>query len=183
VGTEERSFRERLRRRHRPDRVRLLFVGEAPPASGFFYCRDSGLYRAVRDAFCALRPSVTDDGFLEAFKNAGCYLIDLCPDPVDRLAPAARREACLKSEVLLCRAIGKLQPQLIATVVRSIRGNVARAISCAGWQGPVIDLPYPGRWSGHCGIFLEKVVPVLGALQTLPDRRYSQSGGMDSCAN
>lgn len=31
--------RERLRKRYRPDRVQILFVGEAPPASGGFSIR------------------------------------------------------------------------------------------------------------------------------------------------
>jgi hypothetical protein len=44
--------RERLRLRYRPVLIRLLFIGESPPASGrFFYRQDSGLYRAIRDAF------------------------------------------------------------------------------------------------------------------------------------
>jgi hypothetical protein len=104
--------------------LRLLFIGEAPPASGrFFYQRDSGLYRAIRDSFRAVDPSVTDAGFLHLFQNACCYLIDVCARPVDRLDPAARRAACLASEPRLCRAIRKLQPRAIVTVVRAIRGN------------------------------------------------------------
>src|SRR4029079_4292792 len=66
---------EHLRRRYLPTDIRLLFIGESPPASGrFFYCRDSGLYRAIRDAFRILDPSITDDGFLGIFQAAGCYL-------------------------------------------------------------------------------------------------------------
>jgi hypothetical protein len=43
--------REHLRKHYRPDRVRILFVGESPPASGrFFYQADSGLYRAATAA-------------------------------------------------------------------------------------------------------------------------------------
>jgi hypothetical protein len=58
VGSDAKASiaRERLRRRYRPDGVRILFVGEAPPASGrFFYQADSGLYRAVRDTFVCPR--------------------------------------------------------------------------------------------------------------------------------
>ena len=44
--------RERLRRRYRSNRMRILFVGETPLVSGrFFYQGDSGLDRAVRDTF------------------------------------------------------------------------------------------------------------------------------------
>jgi hypothetical protein len=118
----------------------------------------------MRDAFRGLDPSITDDGFLAAFHNLGCYLIDLCPQPVDQLDVQARREVCRASEPSLTRAIKKLQPQAIATLVRSIRGNVERAITVATWSGPLIDLPYPGRWSHHRKIFLNDLEPLLSAL-------------------
>ena len=142
-----------LQRRYRPAEIRLLFIGEAPPASGrFFYQRDSGLYRAMRDAFQS-----DDENFLDAFQAAGCYLIDLCPQPVDKLPPKARSEACANSEPLLARTIARLQPQAIATVVRSIRRNVANAAAQAGWQGAIHDLPYPGRWSRHRDAFIRQL--------------------------
>jgi hypothetical protein len=161
----EQRWRERLRRRYRPSHLRLLFIGEAPPASGrFFYQGDSGLYRAIRDSFRAVDPSIADADFLPAFQTAGCYLIDLCRRPVDQLDPPSRRAACLAGEPLLCRTIKKLQPRAIVTVVRSIRGNVERAASRAGWQGRLIDLPYPGRWRRHQDLFLGALVPTLRAL-------------------
>ena len=64
--------RERSRRQYRPRRVRILFVGEAPPASGrFFYHADSGLYRAIRDTFVTAFPSLRSSKgkFLETFTN------------------------------------------------------------------------------------------------------------------
>ena len=159
------ASRERLRRRYRPDEIRLLFIGESPPASGrFFYRQDSGLYRALRDAFHALDQSIEDDRFLECFKEAGCYLIDVCPEPVDHLAGPRRRAACLASEPALARAIAWLQPAVIAILLRSIQSNVRRAADRAGWHGPVIDLPYPGRWIRHRQQFLRTLAPELKAL-------------------
>jgi hypothetical protein len=161
--------REKLRRRYRPADLRLLFVGEAPPASGrFFYNRDSGLYRAIRDAFRALDPGITDETFLSVFQNSGCYLIDLCPRPVDHLDRQSRRLAHLESEPSACQKIKKLQPQSIVILVRSIRRNVERAASCAGWHGCLTDLPYPGRWLRHRKIFLDALVPQLKDLTILP---------------
>jgi hypothetical protein len=166
AGEQLRSApRERLRRRYRPADLRILFIGEAPPASGrFFYQKDSGLYRAMRDAFRVIDPSITDDNFLSVFQSSGCYLIDLCPAPVDQLDSQSRRAACIDGEPALCRAIGRLQPPAIATLVRSIRGNVERAAAHAHWTGPLIDLPYPGRWLRHKEIFLKTLVPRLRAL-------------------
>ena len=78
-----RAARERLRRRFLPERVRVLFVGESPPAAGsFFYAADSELYRATRDAFEAALPRFRNvDTFLKAFAESGCYLVDLSLDP------------------------------------------------------------------------------------------------------
>ena len=160
-----RRRRERLRRRFLPDRLRLLFIGESPPASGrFFYRGDSGLYRAILAAFHAVDPAIKDADFLARFQASGCYLIDLCPEPADRLDPAARRAACLAGEATLSRTIARLHPPAIATLVRSIEGNVARAAARAGWDGPCLNLPYPGRWSRHRDVFIDRLVPAIGPL-------------------
>ena len=160
-----RDIVERLRRRYRPPHLRLLFIGEAPPASGrFFYRGDSGLYRAMREAFRAMDSSITDENFLAVFQRTGCYLIDMCPHPVDRLDQQSRRAACLASVPSLSRRLRRLQPQRIVTLVRSIRHNVESATQRAGWRGPLLDLPYPGRWIRHREIFLDALVPQLRAL-------------------
>ena len=140
----------------------MLFIGESPPASGrFFYHRDSGLYRAIRDAFRLVDPSITDHGFLAIFQNSGCYLIDACVVPVDHLDARARRAACLAGEPALARKIRDLQPARIVTLLRSIQQNVRRAAVSAEWPGPILELPYPGRWASHRKIFLELLVPHL----------------------
>jgi uracil DNA glycosylase superfamily protein len=152
---------EQLRRSYQPSPIDLLFIGESPPASGrFFYQRDSGLYRAMREVF-----QVADEDFLKAFQSAGCYLIDLCPEPVDHLDPNLRREICRANEPHLANAIKNLQPPKIATLLRSIEGNVKHAAQLAGWQGPIIHLPYPGRWSKHRKVFAEALEPIVKSLR------------------
>jgi hypothetical protein len=159
--------RERLRRKYRPADIRLLFIGESPPASGrFFYRQDSGLYRAIRDAFRTVDSSISDHGFLETFKDTGCYLIDACGVPVDHLDNRSRRAACFAGEPGLTRKIRQLQPGAIVTLVKSIRHNVRRAAARSGWSGPIIEVPYPGRWASHRQVFLELLVPRLEQLLT-----------------
>lgn len=139
--------------------MRLLFVGESPPASGrFFYNSDSGLYRAMREAFQTADPSIDNESFLAAFQASGCYLVDLCPEPVDRLDAPSRRAACRAAEESLSRAIARLRPATIATVVRSIERNVLNAAARAGWNGAMIHLPYPGRWSRYKDAFVDALV-------------------------
>ncbi len=155
---------ERLRRRYRPDRVRILFVGEAPPASGrFFYRADSGLYRAMRDAFAAACPARREAPFLETFRARGAYLVDLCPEPVDRLGPGARRRACRQSEPRLARIVRRTRPEAVVVLVRSIADNVRRALEEAEWSGPRLEVAYPGRWKRHREAFLRDLTPMLRA--------------------
>jgi hypothetical protein len=162
-----RERQENLRLSFRPARVRLLFIGESPPASGrFFYQSDSGLYRAMRDAFHAVDSSVDDANFLSWFQAAGCYLIDLCPEPVDCFVRNLRRDACRAGEEELANAISDLQPAKIATLLRSIEGNAKEAASRAGWGGTFIRLPYPGRWARHREAFLQTLIPALGDLMS-----------------
>jgi hypothetical protein len=154
--------RERLRKRYRPAHVRLLFVGESPPASGrFFYQADSGLYRAIRDAFVDAYPNVGEGDFLKAFQKLGCYLVNLCGKPVDRVGRDRRKRACVKGEVRLARILRQLRPEIVITVVRSIVENVTRSERRANWKGRRIELPYPGRWHHYRAAFLETLTSVL----------------------
>lgn len=156
---------EELRRKYRPSQVRWLFVGESPPASGrFFYRRNSGLYRAVRDVFAAVDPSVHDENFLEIFRSSGCYLVDLCSQPVDQLSPSFRRATCRAGEPRLAKTIACLNPQMIATMLRSIEGNVSNAVAQACWSGPLLHLPYPGRWAHLKAEFVSGLLPVVERL-------------------
>jgi hypothetical protein len=140
----------------------VLFVGEAPPASGrFFYQADSGLYRAIRDGFARAIPLTEKGDFLKRFQMLGCYLVDLCDKPVDRLSRIQRRKACIQGEARLAGILRDLSPEVVITVVRSIGPNVKRAELCAGWHGEHVDLPYPGRWYRNRKIFLEELMPVL----------------------
>lgn len=153
---------ERLRRRFRPAKVRILFVGESPPASGrFFYHADSGLYRAMREAFVKSFPELRKAHFLKSFRNLGCYLVDLCERPVDRLHPKARRKARLLGESNLGKTFRTLHPQVAIVVIRSIARNVHRAARRANWAGWQFELPYPGRWIRHRAAFVQQLVPIL----------------------
>jgi hypothetical protein len=168
--------------------LELLFIGEAPPASGlFFYCRNSGLYRAMRHAFQIVDPAIDDDNFLAVFKASGCYLIDLCPEPADHLDLQSRRAARRASEESLSRTIAHLRPAMIAIALRSIAENVTQAASLVDWRGPIIHLPYPGRWLRHRNAFVEALTPTISRLMRIMPKtansaraRLSQSRGRET---
>ncbi len=165
-----RRERERLRKSFEPSRVRLLFVGESPPASGrFFYSGNSGLYRAMQAAFELADTRVRGDNFLPAFRAYGCYLIDVSRDPVDHLDGPTRRTICKTGEEYLTKEIRRLQPEIIAPVLRSVASNVERAAGRANWEGRLLPLPYPGRWSRFREAFIRILVPVLRQLRLEKD--------------
>jgi uracil-DNA glycosylase len=157
--------REKLRESFRPKRIRIMFIGEAPPASGrFFYSANSGLYRAMRDAFRAVEPQINDENFISFFRASGCYLIDLCPMPVDQLDAKSRRRARVAGEQLLSEKLIRLRPEKIALVLRAIANHVVKAAKRANWRGEIIELPYPGRWHRHRVEFLEALEAKLPGL-------------------
>jgi hypothetical protein len=109
----------------------------------------------MRDVFIAVDPAIKDENFLNRFQDAGCYLVDLCGKPVDDLDPGPRRATCNAGVPRLSRSIAELNPECVATLVRSIEADVKRAAASAGWTGPFLHLPYPGRWIQHRRIFAE----------------------------
>jgi hypothetical protein len=153
--------------------VRVLFVGESPPASGrLFYAANSGLYRAMHEAFAEAFPPLASRDFLPAFCDLSCLLVDLCERPVDRLPPAARRKARTAAEPRLARDLVALDPIALVTVMRAIEPHVARAIEAAGCKAEHLALPYPGRWVRSKSAFIAELRPTL--------RRWRRARVLDS---
>jgi len=167
-----RAARESLRQHYFPDRVELLFVGEAPPASRrFFYKADSGLFRAIRSTFIAVFPTLRNEEFLESFRSLNCYLVDLCGTSVDRLNSKQRKRACVEAEARLSRILKEISPRIVVTVVRSISANVRRAQRQADWSGAYFELPYPGRWKRNRQAFAEGLAKILRQELAVPGSR------------
>lgn len=138
---------EQARRRYRPDEVRVLFVGESAPAGGsFFYFANSKLYWATRAAFERGSSDLIGRDFLRSFQALGCYLDDLCPEPVNRLPDRQRRNERHASEAALADRMKEAAPRIIVVVMSGIQENVRRALHAAGLgELPVFVLPFPSR--------------------------------------
>jgi len=133
----------------------------------------------MREAFQSVDARIDDRNFLRRFQASGCYLIDLCPNPVDQFSAEARRRARVRGERLLTRGLIDLHPARIAVLLRAIAGHVAQASLQANWRGEMIQLPYPGRWSRHRAEFVKTLQPNLRELVcAIPIRtnRKSRSG-------
>ena len=166
------AAREELRRKFRPADVRVLFVGESPPAAGtFFYAADSELYRATRGAFAAVLPACgASDSFLSCFAELGCYLEDLCPEPVNRLTNRTdgslqkRLQARRDCEPRLAKALTELRPQVVVVLLKGIAANVTRAATLAGDGAERHTMTYPSRWHKHRLAYHRELVALLRAL-------------------
>jgi hypothetical protein len=167
-----RAARERLRLRFRPERVRVLFVGESPPVAGtFFFAADSELYRATRDAFEAALPRFRNvDPFLKAFAESGCYLVDLSLDPINQLTDRAdgswskRLRARRRGEARLAAKLAELRPAVVIVVLKGIAANVSRAVARAGIATECTTVTYPSRWHRHRLAYRRELAELLRRL-------------------
>ena len=178
---------EALRNKYRPSEIRILFIGESPPAGGtFFYAGKSNLHDATRDAFHANLPRIRSRPFLRAFADLGCYLEDLCPTPVNQwgITDPRRVKARGSGEAPLAARLVGSSPRAVVVVMKAIVPNVRRALEAnrlvtAEWHA----LPFPGR---HRSQFVAELTEVLRALDRaghfldVPSAAIGGCGGLSS---
>jgi hypothetical protein len=144
-----------LRQRYRPNRIRLLFVGESPPANGrFFYAANSNLYRYTAEAFERVFKADRRerDLFLRRFQRLGCYLVDLCNTPANQLSQAARAELRRAGVGRLRRLMKQYEPDAVVCVMQGIVPFVREALRGTRLRdGSLLQLPFPafGHSSGY----------------------------------
>jgi len=167
---------ERLRRRWKPDRVRLLLIGESAPDPRraeirFFYAptltAHDNLFRGVILALYGRSPGHAGDPkrpWLEALRRDGVYLIDLVPFPVNGLRSGARARARREHVDSCVLEAVSLEPQAVAVC----HGPSFRALRPALSRGgvPVIHeepLPFPlGNWREQFAAGLRAAADLAG---------------------
>lgn len=152
---------EELREKFKPEKVRVLLVGESPPAKGSFFYDRSLMTTYTKNAFeSALDETFpTNSEFFEHMKKIGFYLEDLSQVPVDKL-PSAEREAKLvaESERFAGRVV-QLNPDAVVIVLRKIEKIVRQALIKAGSTADVYVLPFPGN--GHQTKYQAQLIPII----------------------
>jgi hypothetical protein len=146
--------RENRRTEFKPDKVKVLFIGESPPANPktFFYLETGALFRYTREAFNAAgAPWAPDreDRFLEHFRDLGCYLEDLCAEPGAEVNCKRRdyRSKFAGEIKRLSEKIHRHDPEKVIVVIKRIERCVVEALSATGRESPdlVLDFPVLGR--------------------------------------
>ncbi len=149
---------ERLRSQFRPERITVLFVGEAPPASdSFFYRGNSGLTHYMRDALGGPKGDIE---FLNWFKARGWYLDDLVTKPIEKLQD--RRKQCREARASLAARIAEYQPAAIVCLLKRIGDDVEIAASKANSKAPLYTVPFAGQ--SHQTKFKDQIKRILTEL-------------------
>jgi DNA-binding transcriptional regulator YiaG len=161
VRPDPASTAKKLRGRYLPANVRVLFVGEAPPAGGtFFYAGNSQMYRYLRET---LQSRLGDQGdFLQAFKDRGYFLDDLVLEPFDQISATKRASILRRNVPLLAQRMTRYQPEIVVTLLKRIGPYVGDAISQARVDVKHYCVPFPGV--GQQGNFrreMAEIVPLL----------------------
>jgi hypothetical protein len=151
-----------IRERYRPELIKVLFVGEAPPISGrFFYRGNNRLLDHMRDVL--EERGKDDDAFLESFRERGWYLDDLVTAPITDIRK--RRAKCLKARDSLAERIIKYNPLAIVCLLRGIGDDVEIAAHRAGSKLRPYVVPFAGH--SHQGEFKEEMRRILPSLLAL----------------
>jgi hypothetical protein len=165
---------ESKRIEYRPFKVRVLFVGESPPVNGtFFYRGDSNLARYTHEAFTAEFPVGGEmSRFLTAFRDSGCYLVDLCHEPVNGMPRTRRRIARQAGIPFLGATMREAAPEIIIVVMKAIEGYVARAAAEAALNHvPRHVIPFPAQ--GHQRQYVDRLTMILRDFFRAPARPSS----------
>jgi hypothetical protein len=160
---------ERLRQRYRPSQVRFLFVGESAPAGGtFFYAENSTLYFETRKAFARGVPAqLVGRPFLELFKELGCYLDDLCLEPINHLPDPVRRQRRIDAEAPLAERLRSYHARMVVAIGKTTTApHVRTALHRAGLTAvPFKIVAFPGR-PAHKSMFHREMDAILASPAT-----------------
>ena len=153
---------EEIRRRFRPDQIRILFVGESPPESGkFFYCGNSQMVQNMKRVLEGELFAPTGN-FFEVFKSSGCYLDDLVLVPVNKLPDMIREQARRQAIPDLAKRIRYYRPRVVVALLKKIERDVSDAVDLSGVDAQFFVTHFPGV--GRQGQFkrdIQELLPIL----------------------
>ena len=138
-----------LRNHYRPERVRVLLVGESSPAGAtHFYRANSNLFHATRDGFQqALDYTEVPDKteFLGFFHDNGWWLVDLADRPMNRLSRSQRRRVAKAGVPHLTKTIDEACPELVIAVGETYVETPTRVAVRRARHEPraTVALPFP----------------------------------------
>jgi len=168
---------EDLRDMYRPEKIKVLLVGESLPKRNFFYCdRGSLLGKATMKAFekAFQKEFKNYREFLEFFKKHGFFLEDLFHEmnkKIDEVTPAELKQATEK----LASFIDTYKPKLVIATLCRICGCVKEATLIAKTDAVVICLPFPRGFN-----YRKYISKLAEALQALSKQTFTK---LETCCS
>ena len=146
ILTFKMSSYEKARLRHKPKRIKLLMVGEAPPEQEqrFFYCKGRGLLgTATSKAFSLAmgKQFESHEEFLSEYSRRGCYLEDLFQEPMK--VWQASQEQIDSAVEELANLIKSERPKVVVSCLKRIQRHVREAVARSGVEPEMVSLPFP----------------------------------------
>ena len=136
---------ERLK--YKPEKVRILFVGEAPAVGARrFYLGNTNLFRTVRSAFSELYGDFSStEEFFDLFKSLGCYVDHLSSEPVNKEDMPARKLARATGIAPLSERLKSYQPDIVIILMKDLQKEVNSAVELSGIKSitKMEAVPYP----------------------------------------
>ncbi len=161
--------------RFRPDRIKTLFVAEAPPESEdrYFYFPWShsndwlwlGMMKAIYPGEFGptAQERLCKEAWLERFREDGFFLIDLSEIPIPLKSTTSQRLKILReAEPNAFARIDELAPERIILVKKTVFDVLAEPLKSSGHLfDQTVPLPFPG--SGQQSVFHERLTGLLRA--------------------
>lgn len=141
---------ENIRQEFQPDMIKVLFVGESPPNSGGFFYGNPGDFSPMTKHYQNVFENVFGEtfasrkDFLGFFKSLGCYLDDICHEPVDNLPAKERKLAIVYSIDKLAKRIEDYKPEYVIAILKGIHGAVLAAVHISNHPVTVQSVPFAG---------------------------------------
>lgn len=145
---------ETVRQRFRPERIRILLLGESPPPGrGFFYTADSSLYRftsPVLQEECGF--PLEPRAFLSRFAGPGFYLDDYSPRRSDKPAQRASDPDIRSAVERIASNISANAPVFVVGVLLSLEELVDETVASSNhpetpWR--CLHFPHPRNEQGQ----------------------------------
>jgi hypothetical protein len=110
IDYQDRSFEVRkYRERYKPEKIKLLIVGESPPHSGdddnlhFFYNPEyntnDNLYKAISSLLFSNNEHLSKHIGLKSFMGLGFYLLDATDKPINKINDERIKNSIILSEL------------------------------------------------------------------------------------
>lgn len=158
---------ENIRASFRPNKIRVLMIGESPPAGGtFFYFGNSNLYHYTVKAFSSAygQSFPTHKVFFKYFKSSGFYLDDLCIEPVNNMVLKERKSHRMRGVSPLATRIKLYSPEVILCLMKGIEADVRAAVQQAGFSHTrFYSFPFPSQ--GNQTRYVQEMVKTLKLLE------------------